>query len=137
MHLLRHFESCRACQPFWGPWPFADPAEALRRARLAAEQGGARGQSVLAFLYSNGRGVPQDHGEALRWARLAAEQGSPSARSLLGMNDMAGRGVEQDFVTGYMWLTLAGDTNARTRLAEFLTPEQIAEAEARARDWGK
>ena len=53
------------------------------------------------------------------------------------MNDMAGRGVEQDFVTGYMWLTLAGDTNARTLLAEFLTPEPIAEAEARARDWGK
>ena len=83
----------------------------------------------------------QDHGEALRWAKLAAEQGYPSAQTLLGMMYMAGNGVEQDFVSAYMWLSLGASGpgisgGALDVLIRFMPPEQIAEAEARARDWG-
>ena len=119
-----------------------DFEEALRWARLAAEQGDAFGQTVLAYLYANGNGVAQDHEEMARWGRLAAEQGYSGAQGFLGMMYMFGRGVEQDWVTAYMWLTLgeaggeAGGARAMLDdLAGRMTPEQIAEAEARARDW--
>lgn len=115
-----------------------DFEEAVHWARLAAEQGDAFGQTVLAYLYANGNGVEQDHEEMARWARLAAEQGYSGAQGFLGMMYMFGRGVEQDWVTAYMWLTLgeaggeAGGARAMLDdLAGRMTPEQIAEAEAR------
>ena len=43
--------------------------------RKAAEQGDARGQSALGFMYENGHGVEQDYGTAVEWYRKAAEQG--------------------------------------------------------------
>ena len=116
--------------------------EALRWSRLAAEQGDPRGQVVLGTAYGNGRGVAQDHEEAVRLYRLGAEQGNYTAQHLLGMMYFAGRGVERDFVAAYMWLSLAtaagsgiSDGGAHETLAKFMTPEQLAEAEARARDW--
>ena len=116
----------------------------MRWARLAAEQGDAQGQTVLGFVYSNGPAVAQDFREAARWTRLAAEQGDASAQAFLRMMYMAGRGVEQDHVSAYMWLTLGasgrgigGGREMLDDLARRMTPEQIAEAEARARDWGK
>lgn len=120
-----------------------DGETALHWARLAAEQGDAGGQTVLAFLYENGRGgVAPDYAEAVRWARLAAEQESPDAQAILGMMYRSGRGVEQDAVSAYMWLTLSashprieGVRNVLDNLVARMTPEQIAEAEARVRDW--
>ncbi len=115
--------------------------EALRWARLAADQGDPRGQVVLGTAYGNGRGVQQDHEEAVRLYRLGAEQGNYTAQQLLGMMYFAGRGVERDFVAAYMWLSLGAagpgisDGGARETLAKFMTPEQLAEAETRARDW--
>ena len=115
--------------------------EALRWARLAADQGDPRGLAVLGTAYGNGRGVEQDHEEAVRLYRLAADQGNHSAQALLGMMYFAGRGVERDFVAAYMWMSLGAagpgmsDGGARETLARFMTPEQLAEAEARVRDW--
>lgn len=121
-----------------------DLEEAVRWARLAAEQGDARGQGVLAAAYNTGRGVTLSFEEAVRWARLAAEQGDASAQTLLGMMYINGRGVEQDDVSAYMWLTLGasgrgvgGARETRDLVATRMTPELIAEAEARVRDWGK
>lgn len=120
-----------------------DFGEAVRWARLAAEQGDAGGQAVLGGAYRNGRGgVARDFGEAARWYRLAAEQGNASAQVFLGTMYMSGQGVERDNVSAYMWMTLGasgrgigGVREALDMLAKFMTPEQIAEAEARARDW--
>ena len=39
---------------------------------MAAEQGHARAQTNLAWLYQNGIGVPQDDREAADWYGLAA-----------------------------------------------------------------
>ena len=39
--------------------------------RKAADQGLAGAQSILANLYEDGRGVPQDPAEAARWRALA------------------------------------------------------------------
>lgn len=122
-----------------------DAETALHWARLAAEQGNARGQTVLAFIYENGTGgVAQDYAEAVRLARLAAEQDHGDAQALLGMMYRSGRGVEQDNVSAYMWLTLSashpgigGVRNVLDNLVTRMTPEQIAEAEARVRDRGE
>ena len=113
--------------------------EALRWARLAADQGDAWGQSVLAGFYVDGRGVEQDYEEAVRLLRLGAEQGNPGSQIGLGMLLMAGRGVEQDYVAAYMWLSLGASgpgidsSGALDLLKQVMTPEQISEAEARAR----
>ena len=120
-----------------------DFGEAVRWARLAAEQGDAGAQALLGFLYGKGNGVAQDFGEAVRWARLAAEQGDAGAQALLGMMYMAGQGVEQDLVSAYMWMSMGASGpgvssgGALDVLIRLMTPEQIAEAEARARDWGQ
>jgi TPR repeat protein len=56
-----------------------DYATALSLIRPLAEQGNgseqARCQYLLAVMYQEGRGVPQDYVEAAKWYRLAGEQG--------------------------------------------------------------
>ena len=109
--------------------------------RLAAEQGDASAQSALGFKYDIGEGVPQDYAEAVRWYRLAAEQGDASAQRGLGFNYATDQGVPQDDVSAHMWLNLAaaaggaGAREAREMVAQNMTREQIAEAQARAREW--
>ena len=107
---------------------------------MAAEQSNAVGQGVLGAAYYFGRGVERDYGEAVRWSRLAAEQGDARAQGLLGAAYYFGRGVGFDYVTAHMWLHMAaaaGDESARSlrdEVAARMTREQIAEAQARARD---
>ncbi len=57
-----------------------DYKEAVKRYRLAAEQGLAEAQNDLGYMYKEGQGVTQDYKEALKWYRLAAEQGHAEAR---------------------------------------------------------
>jgi TPR repeat protein len=120
-----------------------DYGEAVRWFRLAAEQGHTGAQFRLGLAYGLGDGVPQDYGEAVRWFRLAAEQGHADAQATLGYMYAAGQGVVQDYVSAHMWLniaTAAGSAEARRArdsVAETMTREQIAEAQARARGWSK
>lgn len=62
----------------------ADPGEAVRWYREAAEQGDAEAQMHLGSLYLYGVGVPQDAGEAEKWVRRAAEKGNPEAQHNMG-----------------------------------------------------
>jgi TPR repeat protein len=118
-----------------------DDKEALRWSRLAADQGNAAAQSNLGAMYHSGRGVPQDDKAAVRWFRLAADQGDPDAQGLLGDSYSKGLGVPQDYVQAHMWFNLAGASgNAigienRDSIASKMTPDQIAEAQRRAREW--
>jgi TPR repeat protein len=72
-----------------------------------AEQGYARAQTYVGFMYATGRGVPQDYIAAARWYRHAGEQGVGVAQFMLGLMYDKGQGVPQDFVQAYMWLNLA------------------------------
>ena len=63
----------------------------LRWFRRAVEQGGARGQNNLGYMYSNGQGVRRDEEEAVRWYRRAAEQGDA-----LGQTNLATRKKPSD-----------------------------------------
>ncbi len=66
-----------------------DYATALSEFRPLAEQGNARAQRALGFMYSNGRGVPQDYAEAMRkrphrriWAGGYSEATSPARKTM-------------------------------------------------------
>jgi hypothetical protein len=122
-----------------------DYPEAVGWFRKAAEQGNAMAQFNLGVVYANGQGVTQDYPEAVRWYRKAAEQGNATAQFNLGLMCANGQGVTQDYVEAHMWLNLtaaqfSGEeqkrrAGARDALAKKMTPQQIAEAERRAREW--
>ena len=118
-----------------------DRAEAARWCRMAAENGDPRGQYSLGALYDAGDGVARDHAEAARWYRMSAEQGDARGQYSIGDMYLAGEGVAQDFVEAHRWFSLsavAGNQdaiNARDVVAARMTPEQIAEAHRRAREW--
>jgi TPR repeat protein len=117
-----------------------DYSAALQLCRPLAEQGDARAQLSLGGMYYNGQGVQQDYPEAAKWTRKAAEQGYTAAQAHLGVLYWNGQGVQQDVVLAYMWFNLAAANEpdaARERdlAASQMTPDEIAEAQRRARDW--
>jgi uncharacterized protein len=114
-------------------------AAALREWRPLADQGNARAQLNLGFMYENGQGVPQDYADAVRWYRLAAEQGDDIAQANLGTMYGLGRGVPQDYVTAHMWYNIAAANGNRTAadnrdiVVRRMTAADISEAQRRAR----
>ncbi len=137
--------------PAWAGWDEGQAAYergdySLGEFRVLAEQGSARAQYNLAFMYDNGTGVPQDYAEAVRWFRKAAEQGVAKAQFGLALMYYNGLGVPQDYVQAHMWFNLAAaglppgedrDSTVKGRdiVAKLMTPAQIAEAQRRAGKW--
>ena len=118
-----------------------DDAHARQWYEKASAQGRADAQVNLGILYDYGRGVPQDFKKAVYWYRLSANQGNDLAQRQLGLLYERGDGVQQDYVEAYMRYSL-GAANGATRgatlrdaLAKQMTPDQIAEAHKRAREW--
>lgn len=72
-----------------------------------AEQGDARSQAGLGFLYHHGFGVAKDDEQAAHWLALAARQGQAEGQLMLGSLYFFGRGVEQSYVLAYAWCDLA------------------------------
>ncbi len=87
-----------------------DYATALREWRPLAKQRNAKAQNNLGVFYDNGRGVPQDPAHAHMWFNLAA--------SRYPAGEARERAVRN-----------------RDRIAIWLTPAQISEAEKLAREW--
>ena len=77
--------------------------------RTGRARGDAEAQVNLGVRYSNGRGVPQDDVQAHMWFNLAASRWTGEERE---------RAVR-----------------SRDQVAEYLTPEQTAEAQRLARAW--
>ena len=118
-----------------------DYATALREWRPLAEQGDAKAQSFLSFMYSEGRGVPQDYAEAVKWWRKAAEQGLDEAQHMLGDMYKNGYGVPQNFIQAHLWLNLAAaQENEKARkirdlVTKRMTPADLSKAQKLAREW--
>jgi TPR repeat protein len=95
----------------------------------------------LCEMSERGQGLPQDYQEALRWCGLAAEHGHGRAMFLLGRLYHTGHGVHEDLVRAHMWYNLATANGYdlgkrwRDRLADDMSPAQIAEAQKLAREW--
>lgn len=126
-----------------------DDFEAARWLRVAAEGGLRSAQNNLGVYYDRGWGVHQSSVEAVKWYRRAAEQGYGEAQVNLADKIVAGDGdTTRDYVEAHKWYNLAvaflddsqyeerdAARRARDRLANEMTPEQIAEAQRRYRDW--
>jgi TPR repeat protein len=86
-----------------------DYGEAMRLFRSAADQGNARAETYLGYLYDKGLGVPSDSAEAMRWYRKAADQGNPTAQKNIGNFYEQGTGVTRDYTEAMRWFRLAAD----------------------------
>ena len=60
-----------------------DYSKALYWYQKAADQGLAKAQTNLGFLYANGQGVPKNYAQAAIWYRKAADQGYAKAQDAL------------------------------------------------------
>jgi len=124
----------------------ADYAKALAEFKPLAEQGDARAEYFMGFLYRYGYGVKADHAEAGKWFRKAADQGDPRSLYYLGKMYESGEGLERDPVAAHMWFSLAAKHAANPRDAAYtredikklerkMTPEQIAKSKEMAAQW--
>ena len=109
--------------------------KAFRLLKPLAEQGRASDQFFLAWMYRDGKGVPENYAKAVYWYRKAAEQGYANAQYDLGKMYLEGKGVAKDDVRAYVWWSIAaaqGSTWAKGDIyavRKSLTREQVAEAQ--------
>ena len=115
-----------------------DAAQAATWYRKSAAQGHAQAQYSLGVLYQNGVGVTKDDAIAATWYLQAARQAFPQAQYNLAVMYQLGAGVQPDPVEAFVWLILAatngqaGAEAAAGRLAQQLSPEQLATAQRKA-----
>lgn len=84
----------------------------------------------------------RDYNKAPAYFRIAADQGIPAAQYAYATALRDGRGIGLDRVNAYVWFVVALDAGyfaARSDLTQlegsgYLTPSQVAEAKAKARD---
>jgi hypothetical protein len=110
-----------------------------------AEKGDAEAQFSLGLIYHDGQEEAQDQSEAVRWFRMAADRGHVAAQFNLGIMYSDGSGVAKDPILAHMWFSLAAlhavwsdkkkFAAARDWIARQMSPQQIAEAQRRAREW--
>ena len=86
--------------------------------------------------------VQRDYAEAAKWFRKAADQDNIDAQFNIGEMYELGTGVPQDYLLAYMWFSLVAShgtrpyaIRARDRVAQQMTPDQIAQAERLAHEW--
>ena len=84
-----------------------DYTTALQHFRPLAEQGHAKAQANLGFMYSNGQGVSQDYEKSIKWLSKAATQNNAHAQHNLGIIHGNGLGVQQDHFLAYIWFNIA------------------------------
>lgn len=118
-----------------------DYEDAFAEWQPLAESGDSTAQVAVAELYLTGQGVRADVAEAIRWYRRAAEAGNAVAQLNLGDAYARGLGVAADAIDAYVWFSLAAAQGRqwpemrRQEMAESLSPEQMAEADARLARW--
>jgi TPR repeat protein len=99
-----------------------DYATALKELMPLAEQGDAKAQWRLGWMFDYGDGIlPEDDKQAVRWYTLAAEQGYAKAQHNLGQMYHFAEGVPKDDKEAVRWYTLAaeqGYANAQMSLSE-------------------
>ena len=129
------------CASFLGGQDFKQAAFWFTK---AANQGHAKSQNRLGFLYEKGRGVTKDYKRAVYWYTKAANQGDADAQFNLGFMYAVGAGVTENYVEAYKWYNISassasqGDTTAitaRDALETKMTPAQIAEGQEKAAAW--
>ena len=127
-----------------------DFESAVAEWRPLAEQGDAKSQEMIGFMYLQGQGVPRGDLLAVQWYRRAAEQGHAGAQNSLGVLYESGRGTPKDYATAAEWYRRAaelGYVDAKNNLGRAYmegrgVPANYPEArrlfsEAAAEGWGQ
>jgi TPR repeat protein len=114
-----------------------DAKEAAKWFKKAAEQGNAKGQVALGYLYSSGDGGhAEDHLEALCYFQAAANDGNAIAQYALGECYLHGKGVEEDLKLAHQCFVSASNEIPRAgvlaAMAERLLSEQQSEMKKNA-----
>ncbi len=84
-------------------------ARAAEEFKKLAEEGDAKAQSHLGYLYYVGEGVPQDYAMAVKWYRKAAVQGDRDAQYNLAVAYAFGEGSKQDYKEAAIWYRRAAE----------------------------
>ena len=118
-----------------------DYEKALKYYRKSAEQGSAKGQAALGWMYYEGKGVSQSDTEAVKWWRKAAEQGDNISQSMLGWMYYAGKGVSQSDIEAVKWCRKAaeqGNANAQYNLGiMYYAGKGVSQSDTEAVKWYK
>jgi hypothetical protein len=75
-----------------------------------AEQGYAKAQASLGWMYYTGKGVKKDLKKAVKWFRLAAEQDHAIAQNNLAVMYENGYGVAIDYQEAFKWYKKSADS---------------------------
>lgn len=106
----------------------------------AGNQGVAEALDNLGLMFVNGEGKKKNHSSASRFFIRASELGFAKSQHNLATMLYEGDGVPQDYVYAHMWWNIAssqgfdGASDSRDRVAQEMTPDQIAEAQKLARE---
>ena len=108
-----------------------------------AEQGSPAAQYNLGLLYRYGKGCPIDLEVAADWILQAADAGFLPAQYEMAKMYEAGEGVRRSVVEAHKWYKLAAEQRykdakkRKKKLANTMTPTEIAHAELWLREWKK
>ena len=83
--------------------------KALPLIRTAAAKSLPQAETDLAWMYSEGYGLPANPVEATRWYKSAAAHGEPAAQTVLGWMYYNGTNLRQDYAEALRWFRLAAD----------------------------
>ncbi|MBM3519242.1 MAG: hypothetical protein FJX63_00475 [Alphaproteobacteria bacterium] len=85
------------------------PETGTESLRIAAANGDAKAQFVIASRYLDGQGIAQDFTKAAYWYQLAASSGLAPAQYRLATLFERGRGVPLDIATALLWYERAAE----------------------------
>jgi hypothetical protein len=74
-----------------------------------ADQGDAKAEYTIGYMYRRGEGVPVNYAQALLWCKKAADQNEKEAQYVLGGMYYYGEGVPQDYAEAFRWYHKAAD----------------------------
>lgn len=116
--------------------------QAIEYLQKAGEQDEHLALTWLARMYLEGKRVPRDYNKARYWNLKLARSGDWHSMFTLGKLAEQGLGGPADKVKAYMWYQLASLASqeagqARDRVAQKMTPAQIAEAKRLIQEWNQ
>ena len=117
-----------------------DYKRALKWLLPAAKQGSSNAQFRLGYMYSEGRGVPQNYKEGFNWYMRAAKQGSSSSQGNIGHMYLKGEGVAQNYKEAFNWFMIAAmqdNGNTQAMLSDMYSEGKgVAQNYVEAHRWG-
>ena len=124
-----------ACLYHAGKGTIADPAEAFKWCRKAAEHGHLQAMTSLAGSFRDGDGVSEDEGEMLSWLRKAAKLGDADAQFEVSVYLQHRNSDKSDLAEAAVWLKKAAEqghpvaqANLGSRLIQSNDPAKQEEA---------